>query len=115
MSRIFKKNPKLNTLRDIIKEYAVNIRDLRNEANTKSGAEKHALKMEAKYMGTHHARHHLLAYGLLRGKTREQMEPIREGKAPKSEVSEYYLRELMKKYEADPLPVTLPMAEAVVE
>lgn len=112
MARIFKKNPKLNDLRDTIKQYAVDVRALRNKANTKAGSEKHALKMDAKYMGSHHARHHLLAYGLLRGKTREQMEPlgkkagadfIQEGQSvytPANPVSEYYLSELMKQYAA---------------
>lgn len=109
MSRIFKKNPKLNELRDLIKEYAETIRNTRNEANTKKGMEKHALKMDAKYTGSHHARHHLLAYGLLRGKTREQIEARAEGVEPKTAVDEWYLMNLMKKYEA---PEVVVVAEA---
>ena len=61
--------------------------------------------MNAKYIGSHHARHHLLAYGLLRGKTREQI----EGKT-KTDVNEYYLGQIMKKYEQLEPEVTLEAA-----
>ena len=107
MSRIFKKNPKLNDLRDRIKEYAVDTKLLRTQAREKTGPERHALKQDAKYIGSHHTRHHLLAYGLLRGKTREQI----EGKS-KTKVNETYLRQLLEKYAA-PEIVEAPQVQAV--
>lgn len=99
MSRTFKKNPKLNILRDIIKEYASATKLLRNQARTESGMTRHHTLMEAKYIGSHHARHHLLAYGMLRGKTKEQMEPT-----SKTKVSASYLRQLLEKYAAPEEP-----------
>jgi hypothetical protein len=94
--RNYTKNPKLNDLRNTIKEYASEIKELRIQASKTSGPERHALKQEARYIGSHHARHHLLAYGLLRGKTRDQMEPS----TTRNKVNETYLRKLLELYAA---------------
>jgi hypothetical protein len=63
----------LAALREDIKTNATSARELRQEARTKVGPERHSLKQEAKWHGGN-TRLPLLALGYLRGMTIEQME-----------------------------------------
>lgn len=64
----------IGTLKDAIKEKATEGRDLRNQARATSGLDRHALKEEARTLGSQDTRFLLLAYGYLRGRRIEQME-----------------------------------------
>lgn len=64
----------ITALKAEIKAKAAEIRELRNQARATSGPDRHALKTEARELGSTDARYLLLAYGYLRGRTISQME-----------------------------------------
>ena len=63
----------INTLRDLIKANALKARTLRQQARETSGAARHNLQLQANRPAPQ-TRRMLMAYGLLRGKTPEQIE-----------------------------------------
>ena len=76
-------NTKLHELKALIKGQAKEIKDSRRQTKERQKAHKYAGHLQSLLVDLKRdARHHLIAYAELKGKTRDQIEKPRNGNAP---------------------------------
>ena len=96
------RNPKLEELKQWLKDHAPTIRSTKQEHKEAQRAGKSSWKLQSKVLGLKYEyRHRHIAYSQLRGRKREQIECPRDNNLP----NETYITALMGEYRCETLPI----------